>query len=124
VNLHDFLWDAKITALYLGVSVYTVYRYAERNQLPHIKKSFGLRFRKVDLDAWLENDKRKAIQAPFYNQIRLTNPPSLLISNMGGECEMAKAKSKTRYNFGYGSIYQRKTKKLTKLRMTSLLSTL
>ena len=100
------LWNAKNAAEYLGVTVYTVYRYAENNQLPHIKKSFGLRFRKFDLDAWLEKDKRKVIQAPFYTQYRLTNPPTLLISNMGGVCEMAKAKSKTRYNFGYGSIYQ------------------
>jgi len=32
------------------------------------------------------------------------------ISEPGGESELANAKSKTRYNFGYGAIYQRKTK--------------
>ena len=109
--MSDSLWNAKTTAEYLGVTVYTVYRYAENNQLPHIKKSFGLRFRKVDLDTWLEKDKRKAIQAPFFAQDRLTYPPALLISNMGGVSEMAKSKSMSRYNFGYGAIYQRKTKR-------------
>jgi len=112
VNLSDGLWDAKTTAEYLGVTVYTVYRYAEKKALPHIKKKFGLRFRRKDLDSWLEKDRCKGILGYYSNQISMTEPPIFPINNMGGACELNKFKSKrTRYNFGYGAIYQRKTKK-------------
>jgi integrase len=109
--LSNILWDVKDTANYLDVSIYTIYRYAECGQLPHIKKNFGLRFRKEDLDAWLDGDKRKVIAPNHFFQDKLTHPPKILIKNMGGvSSEMAKSKSKTRYNFGYGAIYTRRTK--------------
>lgn len=106
------LWDVKAVAGYIGVSASTVYRYAEKNDLPHIKKSFGLRFRKEDIDSWLEKDKRKHILPPCIPDERCTKADNWAIYKWGGTNElMAKAKSKTRYNFGYGAIYQRKMRR-------------
>jgi len=62
--LSDSLMTVKDTADYLRVSTSTVYRYAERNELPYYKMKLGLRFRKEDVDVWLEKDKRKAITIP------------------------------------------------------------
>ncbi len=109
--MSNSLWNAKAAADHLGVSIYTVYRYAEKRFLPHIKKKFGLRFRKSDLDAWLDKDKRGNMPLPGLPLDRLTVPAISLIES-GGVCEVVrKSKSKTRYNFGYGAIYQRKTSK-------------
>jgi len=109
-TLGDNLLTVDDTAIYLRVSKSTVYRYIKRNTLPHIKKSFGLRLRKVDLDEWLDRDKIVPNFQLFDRQHVLTVPPISLIDTMGGVCELAKSKSKTRYYFGYGAIYQRKTK--------------
>ena len=103
------LWDVKAVAEYLAISASTVYRYAEKNELPHIKK-FGLRFRKEDIDEFLEKDKRKNIPLSGLSLDKFTAPPVSLIEG-GGVCEVAKrSKSKTRFYFGYGAIYQRKLK--------------
>lgn len=98
------------TAEFLKVSQTTVYRYCRLGLLPHIKKSFGLRFRKEDLDAWLEKDRRKSRLADTILQNALTNPPAVIIDKTeGGQGAMAKAKNK-RLNCGYGYIYVRPTK--------------
>jgi len=106
--LSDSLMTVKDTADYLRVSTSTVYRYVEG--LPYYKMKLGLRFRKEDVDVWLEKDKRKAITIPCLPTKQLTNLDTIVINKWGGISELAKAKSKTRYNFGYGAIYQRKTK--------------
>ena len=41
---------------FLKVSRSSVYRYCEQNVIPHIKKSFGIRFKPEDLEKWLEQD--------------------------------------------------------------------
>ena len=55
----DQLLTVNEASAYLRVSRSTLDRYCKRKEIPHIKKSFGLRFRQADLDKWLEEDKRK-----------------------------------------------------------------
>jgi nitrogen PTS system EIIA component len=43
---------------YLKVSVRTVYGYAQRGILPGIKVGTAWRFRKDDIDEWLEKQRR------------------------------------------------------------------
>jgi excisionase family DNA binding protein len=109
--LSNSLWDVKKAAEYLNLSVYSVYRHAENDELPHIKKKFGLRFRKEDLDAWLEKDIRKSQLLHCFTRTNFTDYCISPIRDVGGICELAKSKYKTRYNFGFGAIYLRKTKK-------------
>ena len=50
-------------AEFLKVSRSTLYRYCERGDLTHVKKGFGLRFRREDLEKWLGQDKRRSFLA-------------------------------------------------------------
>jgi len=89
----------------------TVYR---NRELPYCKISgVGKRFKESEIEKYLEVKTQKPIQEIIENKRNtLINPPDYgNISISGGYSEMAKAKSKSRINFGYGAIYQRKTKK-------------
>ena len=110
--------SVKSLSTYLGVSRSTIYRLVETNKIPYIKgPGLGIRFRRERVEEWLENNSHKS--AVLYSQLihnqsfRLTNTPEngIIIPKIGGICELTKFKSKTRFNFGYGAIYQRKTKK-------------
>ena len=107
------LLTVKEVAGYLGVSPCTIYRLDKKGGLPSIRRrGLGIRFKKEEIDSWLEKERTRPL--PCLDPSGLTMPPG---SNMkrshdekGGTGEMAKANSKTRFNFGYGAIYQRKTR--------------
>ena len=51
------LWDIEDVASYLGIPLSSVYKMTarrSRNPIPHLKVGGRLRFRKADIDAWLE----------------------------------------------------------------------
>jgi excisionase family DNA binding protein len=107
------LLSVKEAASYLGVHPCTVRRLERKEDLPSIRgRGLGIRFKKEEIDSWLENRRTRPL--PHFGQPpqALTLPPVCHIKGShgktGGTCEMAKAKSKTRLNFGYGAIYQRK----------------
>jgi excisionase family DNA binding protein len=54
----DSLLDVPGAAEYLGFSVWTLYRWIGRGQLPHLRISDRIRFRRADLDAWLDEHRR------------------------------------------------------------------
>lgn len=99
----------------LGYSTTTIYRMVKRAGIPCIRpQGRDIRFEKGDIDEWLE--KRKTSPLP-----QLVLPPRTLTlhsacritsshGKTGGTGEMPRGKSKTRFNFGYGAIYQRKTR--------------
>jgi len=99
----------------LGYSDCTVYRMVKMQGIPCIRlKGRDVRFKQQDVDEWLENRKSTPLPSLDLPAQALTLPSVCHINDShdqtGGTCEMAKAKSKTRLNFGYGAIYQRKTK--------------
>jgi excisionase family DNA binding protein len=109
------LLTVKEAASYLGVSPCSVYRWVEEGRIPHIKlQGRGVRFKQSDLDTWLERGKSRPLPCPS-DLGGLTMPPRSTMKRShvetGGTGEMAKAKSRTRSNFGYGAIYQRKSRK-------------
>jgi excisionase family DNA binding protein len=115
------LLSVKEVSSYLGVSPSTVYRLAENREIPFIKRSgLGVRFCQKSVGEWLEKsthrEAEKRLNYIINQQYNLTLPPSNCIFSIdgkykeGGKGEMAKhAKSKSRYNFGFGAIYSRKT---------------
>lgn len=109
VNLGNFLMTVAEAAKYLHISQSTVYRLAERGELTHIKKRFGVRFRKEEIDEWLDKDKQKNIWPTLIAQDKLTKSSYGRLNNRGIR-ELASSKNKTRYDLGFGYIYQRKTK--------------
>jgi len=115
----ELLLTTQEAAQYLSVSRSTIYRYVQRNELPNIRKGFGLRFRKSDLDEWLSKDKREDLSIPLVRTDFLTSTIAFDMSRAGGEGAMAKAKS-SRLTFVLndetipGTIYQRNFKNGTR----------
>jgi excisionase family DNA binding protein len=52
-------WTVRQVAEYLSVNERTVYRMAERGDLPGFKVGDTWRFRRADIDAWIEQQQRK-----------------------------------------------------------------
>lgn len=102
----NHLFTVKEASSFLRVSPSTIYRYSERGLIPHIKKKFGLRFRKEDLEKWMEQDKKKATIVDSILKNALTNSPPITIDRAKGGKKVAR--KKTRHNYGYGSVYKRK----------------
>ena len=116
------LLSVKEATSYLGVSPCTIYRLVERGEIPFIRLPVGsIRFSPKIIENWLEKRTKKDSYNGYNHHnnqsFSLTNPPPETIlksdgknAKRGGNGEMAKANSKTRLNFGYGAIYQRKTR--------------
>jgi excisionase family DNA binding protein len=103
------LLSVKEVSSFLKTSPSTLYRLCSSGNLPHIKKGFGIRFKREDLENWLDKDKRTASVLDSTLKKALTNS-SPAANDRGGGGELAKAKYKTRLNYGYGAVYIRKTK--------------
>ena len=90
----------------------SVYRNKElpRTKIPGV----GLRYRERDIQKYLEDRTIKPFSFSLQNtdikRFSSTYSPENSIILSGGESELSKSKSKTRYNFGYGAIYKRMTK--------------
>jgi excisionase family DNA binding protein len=50
-------------ALYLNVDEKTVYRLAQRGELPGFKVAGTWRFKRTDIDAWIEQRKARTAEA-------------------------------------------------------------
>lgn len=105
------LLTVKEASSFLKISPSTLYRLCFSGYITHIKKSFGIRFRRVDLEQWLNQDRRRIELAENILKRALTSSFHFNIDNVkGGQGAMAKAKKK-RLNCGYGAVYIRKTKR-------------
>ncbi len=109
------LLTVKEAAEYLHCHPQTIYK---NDYLPYIDiPGIGKRYDPKALKEYLEKNKYKYIpklpQVTDNQRIILTFPPDYGInkSNESGGSEMAKAKTKSRFNFGNGAIYTRITKK-------------
>lgn len=52
-------WTVRQVAKYLSVNERTVYRMAERGELPGFKVGNAWRFRREDIDGWIEQQQRE-----------------------------------------------------------------
>ena len=104
----DKLLTVQEAAEFLEVSRTTIYRYAERGELPHVKKKFGLRFRKEELEDWLERDSKS--YAPLEEIL-----PQLDLSLGSYDKILLKWRKElngiTRWSYSIGSVLMRKTKR-------------
>jgi excisionase family DNA binding protein len=88
----------------------TVYR---NKRLPFISiPGIGKRYKESELKKYLNSKTVDYTQFIDFQPFSLTKPPeeSILNPDYSGGSGMPRGKSKTRYNLGYGAIYQRKTK--------------
>jgi len=98
----------------LNVHPQTVYRLAEAGQLPVLRlDGIGIRFRESELEKWIGTGKGNIQDdVSLFGSVPETSLTGFSGSDRktsGGLREMAKAKIKSRYNLGYGTVYQRKT---------------
>lgn len=108
------LLTVREVATYIGCSICAVYRWVERNEIPHIRLGRDIRFRPAELDAWLEKRKVKPLPLLELPAKALTTAPACRTKRTngktGGTSEMAKAKSQSRHSLGYGAVFPRTTK--------------
>lgn len=112
--INQGLLTVKELSSYLGVSPCTVYRMAEKGEIPFIRRQgLGLRFQKEAIDVWLDKSSKKPVPILDGSVHPLTMPPVCTIKNShgqtGGTSEMPKGKFKSRRNFGFGAVYVRKS---------------
>jgi excisionase family DNA binding protein len=102
------LLAVKELSSYLGISRSTIYRLVENNEIPYIKrKGLGLRFRKEEIDHWLERDSHKASQISELLprlDLSLDEYDKILLKRR------TELKGQTRWTYGIGSVILRKTK--------------
>jgi len=103
------LLTLKEACSFLKISSTTLYRYCRRGTVPHYKMGSQYRFRTEDLEEWILHGRHEAKLAEEILKNALTNSPLVDIDNAEGGQKVAR--KKTRHNYGYGSIYVRKTKK-------------
>ena len=110
-NTMQKLLTVQEAAEFLNLSKSTVYRYVEHNDLPHIRKSFGLRFRLQELEKWIDQDKQEVLYSDKNLTKTLTSFSTGYIDTVkGGKDELAKQKP-TCINYGkLGSIFPRTQK--------------
>ena len=65
VNKDDSLLGVKELAQYLGVSVQWVYERVQLKEIPHIKVGKHVRFKKSDIDHWLDSLKVPSMDSPL-----------------------------------------------------------
>lgn len=103
---------AKQLSQYLGISITSVYRLAEKKGIPHIKvKGLGLRFNVENIDEWLKAKTFKPYMPIADHGGALIPIPVRAILPKGGTRGMPTGKSKTRYNSEYGAVYSRRTRR-------------
>ncbi len=87
----------------------------KNREIPRIKiPGVGIRFKSSDIQKFLDQKTMNPLPTLFLasgnKENSLLFPSDLSMKNSGGISEMPKGKSKTRFNLGYGAIYQRKMK--------------
>ncbi len=58
----------KELAKYLNVTERTIYNLLERGELPGFKVGVNWRFRREDIDKWIENNKKMSVPAKSKNK--------------------------------------------------------
>lgn len=104
----DRLLTTKEAAEVLNCHPQTVYR---NSHIPGVNlPGIGKRYEKSALEKYIAAHSDSALKDPgiFSRNLQIPLPSPIL--SAGGGSEMAKAKSKSRYNLGFGAVYVRKTR--------------
>lgn len=107
--MNQFLLSVKEVSSFLHVHPKTIYKQVEKGEIPFIRRNgLGLRFRRKDIEDWLENGSHKDYHMPELPpglDIALEKYDKLMLKG-----ESALSKKSKRWNYGFGAVYIRKTK--------------
>jgi excisionase family DNA binding protein len=101
-------------AEYVACSTSKVDRAARRGELLRHKLGKSVRYKQADVDTWVDGARTRPQPVLELPRLPLTLPPvcrtKVPHGKTGGTSEMAKAKTKSRRNLGYGAVFPRTTK--------------
>jgi excisionase family DNA binding protein len=92
----------------LNVHPNTIYKWKDQRNIPFIHINGQVRFRKSELDLWLDN--RSFNSAQIGSLLPNLDLPLEAYDRMLLKGESAVSKKKQRWNYGFGAVYIRKTK--------------
>jgi len=98
--------STKEASSFLRRSTSALYRYVRFGEITFSKRKGRLLFEKQELKKWVDEGKRKAIKDEYILKNILTNLPPVVIDKAEGGQKVARKKS--RRNYGFGSVYQRR----------------
>jgi len=103
------LLDARETSEMLGVHAKTIYKWANEGRIPHVRMNGLIRFDREEIEAWKERNRRR--DRKFFEllpkfELSLENYDKMLLKERS-----ALSKKPKRWNYGFGSVYTRRTKR-------------
>jgi len=108
----EALLTVKEVSSMLNIHLNTVYSMVKKGRIPFIKKEgVGIRFRKKDIDKWLEESSYK----PVFNEISFNEKPVLVNLEEFDKLHLKgikmSQKGKKIWHYPFGSVYYRLTKR-------------
>ncbi|MBA7494236.1 Tyrosine recombinase XerC [subsurface metagenome] len=102
------LLSVKEVSSFLHVHPKTLYKWTDKGKIPYVRINGLIRFKKQEIESWQEKYRKKT--AEFANflpkfDLSLENYDKMLLKGRS-----ALSKKSKRWNYGFGSVYIRKTK--------------
>jgi excisionase family DNA binding protein len=104
----SWLLTVKELANLLHIHPKTVYRWKQIGKLPFLTKNGLIRFKRENIEEWIEKDSFKPVQIPALPSVDFSLGKYDKLMLKGGKSALGKTPK--RWNYGFGSIYLRKTK--------------
>jgi excisionase family DNA binding protein len=104
-------WTVGDVSKYLSVKPSTIYMWAKTGQIPHFKLNKALRFRKTEIDAWMESHRGNDIVAkekPRRSLMKVSRPKSKIGTMIGNAVDEFRH---MKYNSEVGNQVESSTQK-------------
>lgn len=103
------LLNTRKTSEMLGVHVKTTYQWAKEGRIPHLRINGLIRFDRREIEAWKEKNRKR--DGKFFDllpkfELSMENYDKMLLKERS-----ALGKKPKRWNYGFGAVYERRTKK-------------
>jgi excisionase family DNA binding protein len=85
--MDDSLITVKEVADYLKLKEQTVYLLARQNKIPSLKVGGSLRFKKSQIDAWLQTEPKEAQQEPIRQKVLIVDDEEMVRGALQGMVE-------------------------------------
>lgn len=108
MHMTQTLLTVKQLSSFLNVHPNTIYKWKDQGIIPFIHINGQVRFRKSELDLWLDN--RSFNSAQIGSLLPKLDLPLEAYDRMLLKGESALSKRLKRWNYGFGAVYIRKTK--------------
>jgi excisionase family DNA binding protein len=103
------LLSVKEVSSFLSVHPKTLYKWTDEGKIPHLKINGLIRFKKKEIEDWQEKNKGLSLVfSEFLPKLDLSLESYDRMHLKGGKSALGK--NSRRWNYGFGTVYQRETK--------------